>query len=46
MQSEAFSLDSRDKMAFKRAIRDVICNLKNAKIFLATEHNLVTEESS
>lgn len=46
MQSEAFSLDSSDKMAFKRVIRDVICNMKNAKMFLAEENNLFTKEVS
>ena len=46
MPSEAFSLDSRDEMAFKRVIRDVICNMKNAKIILAKENSLFTEEVS
>lgn len=39
MQSEAFSLDSSDKV-----IRDVICNVKKSKIFLVKENILCTEE--
>lgn len=46
MPLEAFSLDSGDEMAFKRVIRDVVCNMKNAKTFLDEENRLFTEEEA
>lgn len=39
-------MDSGDEMAFKRVIRDVVCNMKNAKTFLDEENRLFTEEEA
>lgn len=44
MQSEAFSVGSSDKIAFRRVTRDEIC--KNSKISVAKENILCTEDVS